>query len=668
MKKVIPKNSLIKKQELSFILVTLIIFWFISQYNFILFHTSLEILVMVSSISLMFIAIGTWNISKNKMFSYIGILYGFIGILNFSDIVSYAGIVTYSDAINKAYQTWAFASSYQSISLCIAVYFINSNIKLNKLIYINFSIIIIGMASIYLIPIFPTSYTAETGITLFKYIDEAIVIGVYILSIYLYKKNSNEFPLNTCNLVIVSVILTIISELCFIFSTSLFDSMNFLAHISKGISFYLLYKGLFLVIIIDPYETIFNKLNKKAEDLKKANIIIAKEAKKYSEILDFLPTGIVKKENNKIVYANKIAKEIFNIHGDIQLLEEYFSFANFDEIKLNIGSVSNQTEKYFTNTKENIFWVDNKKVITEISTLSINEENTNSIFLVIKDIGYKEKAQEMLKILKEKEKSEKLKDEFFANISHELKTPITVIHSAIQTEKIFLQNKDIESLKKYNGIIKQNCNRLIRIINNIIDSTKIESGFMNPILKVNNIVELIENITQSIVHYVKSKEMEVVFDTCEEEIYILCDPDYIERIILNLLSNAIKYSQKGSTIQVIINKDDLGQVLIMVKDNGIGISPDNIDSIFDRFEKVDKKMNRENEGSGIGLFITKSLVEIQKGTILVESELTKGSNFFIKFPVLDDYDESCISTETSTHIQDNNIVEKINIEFSDIYF
>jgi signal transduction histidine kinase len=616
----------------------------------------------------MLIDIGTWKISKNKMFSYIGLIYGFIGIINLGDFLFYLNIISYTDMVNKAYQLWTFASYYQSISICSALYFMWQKINLYKSITINLIIIILALVSIFIFPIFPRCFIEGIGMTNFKFISEFIIIGLNLYYIYFLYKNDEVFLLDTRNILKISMIFNILSELSFCFSTHLYDFMNFIAHINKGISFYLLYKALFLAIVINPYETIFNKLNKKAEDLEKANITIENESMKYRKILDFLPSGIVKKENNKIVYINRMFKEMFQVNDINELLDEDFEFINCDKHQITDLYDSVEKNKYFIDNTEHEFLIDNKKLTVDIASLCMYEKKLKSCITVIKDIGYKKKTEEILATLKEKEKADELKNQFFANISHELRTPINVIYTALQMEKIFLQNNDLSSLEKYNYIINQNCLRLIRLVNNIIDSNKIEAGFMEPTLNVFNIVDLVENITQSIISYAEYKKIKVIFDTDTEEVYVLCDLDYIERIMLNLLSNAIKYSNEGCTIEIIISTNKSGKVLILIKDDGIGISQDNQIRIFHRFEKVDKSISRETEGSGIGLYITNSLVESQNGTISLESTLGKGSSFFIEFPVVDEYNETILSTNTNKKINTSNISEKINIEFSDIYF
>jgi signal transduction histidine kinase len=143
-----------------------------------------------------------------------------------------------------------------------------------------------------------------------------------------------------------------------------------------------------------------------------------------------------------------------------------------------------------------------------------------------------------------------------------------------------------------------------------------------------------------------------------------CDPDQIERIILNLISNSIKFSKPGSEIWVSVH-DKVDSVLISIKDNGLGIPENQLEAIFDRFKQVDMSLTRNHEGSGIGLSLVKSLVEMHKGTINVESIYGKGSEFIIELPVTM-LSETSASYEKNV-FEDQNKVERINIEFSDIY-
>lgn len=260
---------------------------------------------------------------------------------------------------------------------------------------------------------------------------------------------------------------------------------------------------------------------------------------------------------------------------------------------------------------------------------------------------------------------EKLRSDFFANISHELRTPLNIIYSSEQMLELYLKNEDLQriNLDKYIKLIKQNSFRLIRLIGNLIDLTKIDSTSFE-VKPINcNIVEVVENVSMSVADFIQSKGINVIFDTEMEEKIICCDPDKIERVVLNLLSNAIKFTDTNGHIFVNVFSKE-GFVCISVRDTGIGIDPKMKNLIFERFIQEDTSLHRNKQGSGIGLSLVKSIIEMHNGTIELNSELGKGSEFIITLP-------DATLGEDSKEIQyvtsADQRIEKINIEFSDIY-
>jgi PAS domain S-box-containing protein len=287
----------------------------------------------------------------------------------------------------------------------------------------------------------------------------------------------------------------------------------------------------------------------------------------------------------------------------------------------------------------------------------------------------KEIEKAMKKIIAENEnllektlEAERLKTEFFSNISHEFRTPLNVILSSIQLlimykNKFELDNPDV-NLGKQITMIKQNCFRLLRLVDNIIDMTRFESGFLQADLKNCNIIEVVEDIIMSVAPFSENNGIKISFDTEVEEKILACDADKMERIILNIISNAIKHTNSGGHIEVNIY-DKEKTILIAIKDTGIGIPKEKFNLIFERFRQIDASLTRSHEGSGIGLSLAKALVELHKGRIWVESEYGKWCEFFIELPVI------LVDKEEEQTYKINNyekgLVEKINIEFSDIY-
>ena len=249
------------------------------------------------------------------------------------------------------------------------------------------------------------------------------------------------------------------------------------------------------------------------------------------------------------------------------------------------------------------------------------------------------------KLRKEMEKNEQLfkkvlsleqnKNNYFVNLSHELRTPLNVLSSINQLIKEFTKKDNFitpEKLSYYMGIMDRNCSRLLSLINNLIDHTKIENNSYIINKKDEDIVYLVEETVLDMKDYIEEKGLELIFDTDIEEKVIRCDKVDIERCIINLVGNAVKFTPEGGLIEVLLQDLD-DKVKIIVKDNGIGISEENQKIIFDRFNQVVDESSEQKGGSGLGLTITKQLITLHNGEIYVESEVGVGSEFIIILPV-----------------------------------
>ncbi|HEY5525195.1 MAG TPA: HAMP domain-containing sensor histidine kinase, partial [Clostridium sp.] len=259
-------------------------------------------------------------------------------------------------------------------------------------------------------------------------------------------------------------------------------------------------------------------------------------------------------------------------------------------------------------------------------------------------------------------KSEELKTEFYSNISHELRTPINVIYSAVQLTEININDSNMESIEKNNEIIKRNCLRLIRTINNFIDTNRVSEGYLVPNLKIYNIVSVVENISLTSNKYIEQINNTLIFDSEEEEFYAECDKDIMERVILNILSNSVKFGKRGGTIAInISSKADI--IIIVIKNSSYIVDEEAKLFLFDKFTKINKSLNRKKEGSGLGLYLTKELLHLQKGTITLESDTYSGTKFVITLPKSYDLENS----EVEEDFEINPVEDKVDIEFSDIY-
>lgn len=276
--------------------------------------------------------------------------------------------------------------------------------------------------------------------------------------------------------------------------------------------------------------------------------------------------------------------------------------------------------------------------------------------------------EQLLKVEREKnetlEKALEMKDEFLSLVSHEFRTPINVISTAIQALNYIYGNELSDKVKEYLGTIRQNTFRQLRLVNNLLDITRANAGRIKINKKNIDIVFLTKAITESVYDYAAQKGVMVSLRSLFKKKIIGIDDEKYERIILNLISNAIKFTPEGKSISVTLRsvKD---KICVEVKDNGIGIPQDKMDIIFDKFGQVDSSLSRQAEGTGIGLSLVKMFVNALGGSVSVKSTVGKGSTFTVLFP-----NEKVEEEDTVIKMENlinNRLIEVTNVEFSDIY-
>ena len=270
-------------------------------------------------------------------------------------------------------------------------------------------------------------------------------------------------------------------------------------------------------------------------------------------------------------------------------------------------------------------------IITIVIYRTINSVKRLDNLVKNKTLQLTKEMEKNDKLLKKVIELEKRKNNYFVNLSHELRTPLNVISSTEQLVTELNKSKDGIEKSKLNGcmqVVRRNTKRLLNLINNIIDTAKIESGSYQLNIREHDIVYIVEEATLSLKDYIERKGIELIIDPEMEEKIIKCDEHEIERCIVNLVSNAAKFTPEGGTIEVTI--EDLDEkVKIIVKDTGIGIDKKYHDSIFNRFNQVIDQGAESKGGSGLGLTITKQIIDMHGGQISVESELGKGCKFII---------------------------------------
>ena len=426
---------------------------------------------------------------------------------------------------------------------------------------------------------------------------------------------------------------------------------------------YIVYTICFRDIIKRPNRNLYynllderQKLKRNIEKIEEVNFNMEYYKIIYEQLLKNMPSGIIISYKNKIMFVNNKVLNFFKLESEENIIDKNISDLIYKEDK----------DKYLDKTNNNDSVIHTRfsynNVIFEAEEIRFYETLHQKTFQVsiINSIEDKIKLEDAKRQLQLRDVMEETRNEVLSNISHEFKTPVNVIYSTVQIQDLNLKKGEYDKILEFNKLIKQNCNRLIRLINNFIDSIKLENNKLDIHKKCVNIVYIVEDITMSVINFAKRQKIEVIFDSEEEELYCDIDIDQMERIMLNILSNAIKYNKPNGSINVIV-KDRPEEIYIEVIDSGIGIPKDRISTIFDRFERIENKNAVIKEGSGIGLSIVKKLVDALDGKIEIESEVDKGTTVRLIFKKSENKNDIDEVYDISQHLE-----EKVNLEMSDI--
>ncbi|MEM8526111.1 MAG: two-component regulator propeller domain-containing protein [Bacteroidota bacterium] len=252
--------------------------------------------------------------------------------------------------------------------------------------------------------------------------------------------------------------------------------------------------------------------------------------------------------------------------------------------------------------------------------------------------AYEQKEQEAQRL----QELDTFKSRLYTNLTHEFRTPLTVILGMV--------NQMREAPKQYfdegTQLIERNGKNLLRLINQLLDLSKLENKSFQLQLQQSDIIAYLRYLTQSFQTYANGKNLSLEFFATQETLVMDFDVEQIKQIMTNLISNAVKYTPSGGAIKVKV-KQEGAQLFIDIQDTGVGIAPRDLPHIFDRFYQVDASSTRAGEGTGIGLAHTQELVRLMNGTIQVESEAEKGSTFTIELPIV-------VSDELETTNDENN--------------
>ena len=612
------ENTNLLKQSTSCILglFVFIALFIVSRYNYLFFHTIAELISIIVAWSVFLLVWNAKRYIQNDALIFLGISYLFIGGIDLVHTISYKGmgILGAGHGANTATQLWIAARYIESISLCIFPFLFYKNIRFHYIFLVYFLVSVLSFFSIFSWNVFPTCFVEDAGLTFFKKFSEYVICMILITAFFFLRQHRSKLETDVYYLMVISIFLTILEELAFTFYVSVYDLSNLAGHYLKILSFFCIYKAIIETGVKKPNELLFRNL--------------VQSEKEYRSTLNNLQIGVVvHAPDTSIIFSNPMASKIIGLTFE-QMTgkksdDNAWCFLYENETRMKIEDypinkvfltkkpINNYIVGIYRPDKENITWV----VANAIPIFTDQNEIEKGIvnFADITDL----------------KNAENIKSEFLSNMSHEIRTPINAIHLFSK----ILKDQNLGHLNKkqdeYVDNIIDSTNRLLFLINDILDISRVSSGKLEITPVIFSLNRLVERLRKTIVLLSNktdvSTQIQVSSDVPDT---MLGDELRIEQILKNLISNAIKFTDKG-IIEVVIETHSSDEILFKVNDTGTGIPAYQQKDIFEKFFQADSSYAKKYAGSGLGLAISKELVELMDGKIWFESEVGKGSTFYV---------------------------------------
>ncbi|MFX1531722.1 MAG: MASE3 domain-containing protein [Promethearchaeota archaeon] len=608
------KTSLKVSPEIIEIIIFIIALFFTylsSFYKYLLFHSIAEIFSIVIAGGVFFVGWNSRRYMENSFFLVLGVSSLFIATIDLIHTLAYTGMYIFEGYTSNLPTSLWIAARYLQVSSClIASLSIKKNVRPIFLIVSYMGITIILIVLIFA-NLFPICYTDR--LTPFKIVSEYIIIFISIICLFIIFKNKIEFDKRVLYLIYSSIIATIISELTFTFYIGVYDFSNLVGHIFKIIAFYLLYKAIIQIGIREPFDLLFRKIRRSELELKNiithsgASITMLDENGKYLLVNDKAANELGGKPEDFI------GKTLFDTFSN-ELAEEYLN-SNRELIQKGVNRAYQRTFDLPTGRKT--YWIVDQP-------LRDIDGKFSYLLSIATDITERRKAEERL-------------SQLVSTVSHELRTPITVLLMSIDylTKSKGNIEKDLEE-KLMDGITR-NIHLLNELAEDIllilrIDENKLKLEWVeySPLKIINEILYLLEPI---------GKEKNIYFEIdIDESLHLKGDSKRVDQIFRIIIDNSIKYSKENSKIEIQAsgnyqgkyNPNEAAGILFQFKDYGRGIPEKDIPYIFERFFRSSNV--KEISGTGLGLAIAKNLIEAHEGEIFLETELEKGTTFYVFLP------------------------------------
>lgn len=437
----------------------------------------------------------------------------------------------------------------------------------------------------------------------------------YIVYIHDTKVEMNDFIFNLIKILLQALVLGLITVMLIAYLLSKTITTPILELTSKAEK---LAKGNFekftSVEENDELGILSNTFKYMSETLQSTLGEIEFEKNKLETVMKYMSDGIIAFDHNgKVLVINPAAKNFLGIRDESSIQFDEFFAEYFDDLYM-----GDYIYLYTDKREERIKTINDVALKFYFSTLKLGNDNHGGVMVVIQDITKQENI-------------ERSRREFVANVSHELKTPITTVKSYVET---MIETPDLDNSMRKNflSVVDKETDRMTRLVQDLLTLSRLDSNMIKENREYFDVAEAISDVVNSLAFEAEKHNHNMTFKTLNEIPPIYMDKDKLGQVLINLVSNAIKYTPDGGEIKITAHSiNDI--VTIKVKDSGIGIPKKDLERIFERFYRVDKARSRSEGGTGLGLAIAKEIINHFGGEIFIESEFGEGTEASIVLPI-----------------------------------
>ncbi|MDT8451461.1 MAG: MASE3 domain-containing protein [Gammaproteobacteria bacterium] len=621
----------------------------IASENFILFHTIAELFTVGIAVLIFVVAWHAYPFSRNNFLMFLGIGYFWVGMLDLYHTLVFPGLSIYEDLTGTpTAQIWVFARLLEALTLLIAPLFLTRDLKPARP-FVIFGVISAIAYQLVISGNFPAAFYTDTGLTDFKIYSEYVIIALlFAACFHLWIKRHLLNP-RLLILLIIAIGLTIISEVTFTLYAAVDDIYNMSGHIVKILSFWLIFDSLVKSALTRPYRelkkahddmehtvvTRTKKLEQEVEKHKNTELALIESKARLTQLLTSSPVVIHTRklrDGYPVTFISDNAREIFGyspeeLMHDPELWNDLIHPDDkthaLEELN-NILSSRSLTQEYRIKAHDGGY----KWVYEELKIINDDHNEPLSIIGCRYDITERKNTEaELIAAKIEADRANQTKSQFLSKMSHELRTPLNAIMGFSQLSEYDETLSD--SQRNVAQKIYSAGQHLLILINEILDLAKIESGNVSLLMQPISTTEVINDCLALTETLSSSRNISIEFKPeNDNEDIIIADYLRFKQVLLNLLSNAIKYNKTGGQVEIYCSERKADTVRVNVSDTGAGIDMHKILHLYEPFNRLGAEASNI-EGTGIGLIITRQLVELMGGELGVESTPGKGTVFWV---------------------------------------